>query len=71
MAFPSGSRRHLSETQKHIGRPFRAGFLMAVPRAKALGCSVRPFHGQELRLPFSTPHWAHDLPYYNDRARNF
>jgi hypothetical protein len=31
---------------REFGRPFRADSLMSEPRAKALGCSVTPFHGR-------------------------
>ena len=30
-----------------FGRPFRADSFASQPRDKALGCSVRPFHGQD------------------------
>jgi hypothetical protein len=31
-----------------LGRHFQGGLRTCTPRAKALGYSVRPFHGQEL-----------------------
>jgi hypothetical protein len=35
-----------------FGRPFRAVLMGAFPRAKALGCSVEPFHGRSLAFTF-------------------
>jgi subtilisin family serine protease len=36
---------HDATIEAPFGRPFRAGVFWAIPRAKALGCSVKPFHG--------------------------
>jgi Protein of unknown function (DUF3309) len=42
---------------KHLPLPPPSGrvFWVALPRAKALGCSVRPFHGQRIRGSASLP----------------
>ena len=38
-------RFRIAPRVRGVGRPFRAGSLLAIPRAKALGCSLKPFHG--------------------------
>jgi hypothetical protein len=40
-----------------FGRPCRATPFCCLPRAKALGCSIRPFHGQK-RFERLRPHRA-------------
>jgi hypothetical protein len=53
---------YLRNQSREFGRPFRADSLVSKPRAKALGCSVTPFHGRLSDLCDGT------LPITNYRA---
>jgi hypothetical protein len=39
--------RQTTTSGNPLGRAFRAGRSITVPRAKALGCSLKPLHGQK------------------------
>jgi hypothetical protein len=43
------------EKTSPLGRHFQGGLLTCAPRAKALGYSVRPFHGQNPRAAQQPP----------------
>jgi hypothetical protein len=41
----AGDEYYANTSANLVGRPFRAGLCRRVPRAKALGCSLKPLRG--------------------------
>jgi hypothetical protein len=49
-----------------LGRHFQGGLRTCAPRAKALGYSVRPFHGQNLAAAHQPPITEHYISQFTE-----